>query len=324
MRALGQLAATGDARAAADAAALVADLARSGDAGDRRAAAAAFAWRGVVAADLRVLVALLDDPDLSVRAAALDVVAPADAVDPAIVRRVVAAVENAHVAGRATAALRRLGDAAVPLLGAALARDDAPRRAPLVRAAAAAAGHGVEIVAPVLDDPDRSVVLAALDALEAAGGHDVVPPDVVDDVFRDAAALAARALAARIALAEHDGPLVRALDDEIDLARRLVIAVLTLRHGDRIREAVRVVDHGEGARRALGVEALDVVLSRDEAALALPLVRRDLTLDERMAGLRHDAPPARRPEEWIADIAGDPEGVWRSSWLAACARHAVE
>jgi len=86
---------------------------------------------------------------------------------------------------------------------------------------------------------------------------------------------------------------------------------------------VRVVDHGEGSRRALGVEALDVVLSRDESALALPLVRRDLTLDARTAGLPRAAPPARRPEEWIADIAGDPEGVWRSSWLAACARHAA-
>jgi hypothetical protein len=325
VRALGQLAATGDARAADAAASLAGDLARSGDATDRRAAAAAFAWRGIVAADLRVLDALLADSDLSVRAAALDAVSPADAVDPEIVRRIVAAVEDARTAGRATAALRRLGDAGVPLLGAALGRDDAPRRASLVRAAAAAAAeHGVEIVAPALDDPDRAVVLAALDALDVAGGHDVVPSDVLDDLLRDASALAVRAFAARTALAEQKAPLVRALDDEIDLARRLVIAVLTLRHGDRIREAVRVVDHGEGSRRALGVEALDVVLSRDEAALALPLVRRDLTLDARAAGLPRAAPPARRPEEWIADIAGDPEGVWRSSWLAACARHAVE
>ena len=188
-------------------------------------------------------------------------------------------------------------------------------------AAAAAAEHGVGIVAPALDDPDRAVVLAALDALDTAGGRGLVAPEVLDDVFRDAAALAARALAARAALAEDDGPLIRALDDEIDLARRLVIAVLALRHGDRIREAVRVVDHGEGARRALGVEALDVALSRAEAALALPLVRRDLTADERTPGYARTA--GAPPEEWIADIAGDPEGVWRSPWLAACARHAV-
>ena len=176
VRALGQLAANGDARAAADAAALVAELAHSGDATDRRAAAAAFAWRGVVAADQRVLIALLDDPDLSVRAAALDAVATADGADPEIVRRVVAAVEDARLAGRATSALWRLGDAAVPLLGAALARDGGRGAPSLVRAAAAAAAeHGIGIVAPALADPDRAVVLAALDALDAAGGHDVVP-----------------------------------------------------------------------------------------------------------------------------------------------------
>ena len=197
------------------------------------------------------------------------------------------------------------------------------RRLPLVRAAAAvAAEHGAGIVAPALGDPDRSVVLAALDAVDAAGGREVVDSDVLGGVFDDAAALAARALAARTALADRDGPLIRALDDEIELARRLVVAVLALRHGERIRAAVRVVDHGEGARRALGVEALDVVVTRAEAAVVLPLVRHDLTPDERAARLRHT--PERDPHEWIADMTDDPEGMWRSSWVAACAHHAAE
>ena len=100
--------------------------------------------------------------------------------------------------------------------------------------------------------------------------------------------------------------------------------MLALRHGDRIRAAVRVVEHGAGARRALAVEALDVVLSRAEAAVALPLVCHGLRSDEQAAGLRRAGPPARSREEWIADVASDPEGVWRSSWLAACARDAVD
>jgi len=29
---------------------------------------------------------------------------------------------------------------------------------------------------------------------------------------------------------------------------------------------------------------------------------------------------SRDAEEWIADMADDPERVWRSSWLAVCAR----
>ena len=174
----------------------------------------------------------------------------------------------------------------MPPLAAALANADARRRLPLVRAAAtAAAGHGIEVVAPALGDPDRSVVLAALDALDAAGVHGIVAPDVLDGVFADAATLAARAFSARSTLGDQDGPLIRALDDEIELARRLIIAVLALRHGDRIRAAVRVVEHGAGARRALAVEALDVVLSRAEAAVAVPLVRHGVAADEQAAGV---------------------------------------
>ena len=127
-------------------------------------------------------------------------------------------------------------------------------------------------------------------------GGGVVPPSVLDGVFDDAAAHASRA-----SLPAPRSPATRlarrALEDESDLARRLVIAVLALRHGDRVRDAVRVVDRAEGQRRALGVEALDVIISRDEAAVALPLVRRDLTPDERAAGSAArragGAPPGR-------------------------------
>jgi len=182
--------------------------------------------------------------------------------------------------------------------------------------------HGLAVIEPALRDRDRVVALAALDALDAADGVGVVPPDLLDAVFDDATAHASRTLTARVSLAASDGSLRRALEDESDLARRLIIAVLTLRHGDRVRDAVRVVDRADGQRRALGVEALDVIISREEAAIAIPLVRRDLTPDEQGAALRHVEPSARGREEWIADMAEDPDGVWRSSWLAICARHA--
>jgi hypothetical protein len=324
VRALVQLAGGGDARAGAEAGALAGELALSADPADRRAAAAAVGSRNVVSISQSMLIALLDDPDPAVRAATLDAVEAQDAGEQEIVRRVVAALDEPRTAGSATAAVRRLGSSAVPLLAAALARDGAPRRRPLVRAAAnAATEHGLAVIEPALRDRDRVVVLAALDALDAADGAAVVPPELLDEVFRDAGASAARALAARASLAASDESLRRALDDETDLARQLVIAVLALRHGDRVREAVRVVDGAEGQRRALGVEALDVLISREEARIALPLVRRDLTPDEQAAALRHLQPHGRTDEEWIADLAEDPHGVWRSSWLARCARHAA-
>jgi hypothetical protein len=324
LRALVQLAAGGDPRVGAEAGALAGDLAQSPDPADRRAAAAAFGSRDVVQVAPTLLVALLDDPDPTVRSAALDVVGQGDAGDQEVVRRVVAALDEPRTAGSATAAVRRLGDAAVPLVATALARVGASRRPPLVRAAASAATeHGLPVIEPALRDRDRVVVLSALEALGAADGAAVVPPDLLDEVFRDAGAHAARALAARTALAASDESLRRALDDECDLARRLVVAVLALRHGDRVREALRVVDGGEGQRRALGVEALDVLISRDEARIAVPLVRRDLTPEEQAAELRHLEPRSRGREEWIEEMAEDPEGVWRSPWLALCARHAA-
>ena len=324
LRAFVQLAADGDARAAAECQALATDLARSADPAERRAAASALGPRRIVTAGQSMLIGLLDDADPMVRAAALDAVIPDDAGEHEIVGRVVIALEEPRTAGSATAAVRRLGNAAVPLLAAALAREGASMRTPLVRAAAnAATEHGLAVIEPALRDRDRVVVLAALDALDAADGAGVVPPDLLDTVFDDAAAHASRALTARLSLAASDGSLRRALEDESDLARRLLIAVLGLRYGDRVREAVRVVDRADGQRRALGIEALDVLISRDEAAIALPLVRRDLTPAEQVAALRHVEPSARTPEAWLTDIAQDPDSVWRSPWLALCARHAV-
>ena len=238
-----------------------------------------------------MLVGLLDDPDPTVRAAALDSVVPADASSRKSSVGSWRRSRSPALPAARPPRVRRLGDSAVPLLAAALARDGASRRPPLIRAAAsAAAEHGLGVIEPALRDGDRVVVLAALDALDAAGGAGVVPPDLLDGVFHDAAAHASRTLAARASLAASDGPLRRALEDESDLARRLVIAVLALRHGARVRDAIRVVDRAEGQRRALGVEALDVLISREEAAVALPLVRRDLTPDEQAAALQHVGP----------------------------------
>ncbi len=325
VRALVALAEAGDDSAAAEARSLGHDLTRSDDPADRRAAVAALTLGGAAKAEQAVLATLLADPDLSVRAAALDAVGRGGEASPEVVHRVITALRVGPLSGRGAAALGRLGEVALEPLGAELARTDIPPSAPLIRASAVAAvHHGLWIVEPALSDPDRVVVLAALESLGAAGGNDLLDSGVLDEFLDDAAALATRAGAARAALADVDDSLVRALDDEVDLARRLVIAVLALRHGERVRAAVRVVDHGEGQRRGLAIEALDVLLSRDEAAIALPLVRHDRNLGQRAAGSRRTRWTAYQQGEWIADIADDPEGIWRSPWLAACALHAAE
>ena len=198
LRALVQLAADGNPQAAAEAAALATDLAHSADAAERRAAASALGPRRIVSAGESMLIGLLDDAEPIVRAAALDSVIPADAEEQEVVRRVVAALEEPRTAGSATAAVRRLGDSAVPLLAATLARDGASRRPPLIRAAAnAATEHGLAVIEPALRDHDRVVVLAALDALDAANGAGVVPSDLLDDVFDDSRARISHSRCAR-------------------------------------------------------------------------------------------------------------------------------
>ena len=265
----------------------------------------------------RVLVALLDDRDPTVRAAALDGVTPDDAAGR---RSSVASSPRSKslgTAGSATAAIRRLGDTAVPLVSAALARDGAREAGLPVRAAATAAREArLGRHRTGARRPDRAVVLAALEA-SARRGAAIVPPQTLDRCPVDAAAHAARALAPVRRSTARDGPL-----------RERWTTSSTWRAGSSSRcsrcataiesgAAVRVVEHADGQRRALGVEALDVVLSREEAPIALPLVRRD----PRTPASRPPAAP--HPEEWIADIADDPDGVWRSSWLAACARYAA-
>ena len=287
LRVLGRLAALGDARAAAEAGSLARDLAHSDDPADRRAAAAPRARIGGCSWSCSTTPTRRCASRRSMRSRR---------PTPATRKWCAGSSRRSRTGAPRAGRQRRSRASATTRSRSSPPRSPArrSRRLPLVRAAAAvAAEHGAGIVAPALGDRDRPSCSPRSTPSMRPAAASVVAADVLDGVFDDAAALAARALAARTALADRDGPLIRALDDEIELARRLVVAVLALRHGERIRAAVRVVDHGEGARRALGVEALDVVLTRAEAAVVLPLVRHDLTPDERTARLRHT--PERDP-----------------------------
>jgi hypothetical protein len=73
-------------------------------------------------------------------------------------------------------------------------------------------------------------------------------------------------------------------------------------------------------RRALAAEILEVKLSREEAALAVPVVRTDLPEAERLRILQRSLTvPAGDRSSVMAEIATDPDGRWRSAWLQTCA-----
>ena len=311
--ALTRLAGAGDERAARDGAALLRTLAVSSEPADRKAAAGALAAGGLVNADRRRSPRCSPTPirrSPRRRSTRWDRTTETTPSCPS------------GCARRLRAPGRRQSDRCAPTSGrhdrrAAHDGGRAGAAVPVVarsRCSRCCGGPGDRGRRPRARRSRPRDRAEALEALEAAGGHGLVPAATHDALLRDAGAHATRAATAGVALRDEHEALRRALDDELDLARRTVVALLALRHGERVRAAVRVVDHAEGQRRGLALEALDVVISRDEATIAIPLVRRDDTAD------RHDE---RSSEAWLDDMVRDPEGVWRSSWLAVCASHAA-
>ena len=244
MRALVHLAAGGDARGGRRRPALARDLADSADPAGRRGAAAALGRRGIVPP-----CGLLDrrfsmTPSLRCAPRRSTPSPPDDAAEPEIVERVVAALGEARTAA---APRRRSHGSATqrcrssPPHSPAMAR----RRPPLVRAAAAAAAdHGISRHRPGAgrSRPGRSYSPRSTRSMRPAAAG-IVPPERPRRRVRRRG----RARGPRVRCPDHPrrirtGPLSRALEDETELARRLVVAVLALRHGDRVREAVRVVD----------------------------------------------------------------------------------
>ena len=295
--------------------------AMAADPAERRAAAGALAGIG---GDRTVLSQLLVDDEITVRLAALSSVGPDDVgmVDP-----IVAALGHTATAAAAGRALGRLGAAVAPAVDAVLSAGSTPT--PIALRLMRACGvlddeRARAVVRNRLDDPDRVVSLAALDALRGATVDQSLAADL-DRVLHDGATHAALALAALSTLGvQHGDSLGRALADEVDLARRRVIAVLAVRHGVEASTAVQALASPDRSRRALALESLEVTMTRDEVLQGLPIVRPDIDAGDRLAALsRVIDVPTRDSRAWLDDLVTDGDGCWRSPWLRACATEAM-
>ena len=294
-------------------------LAASGDARERELAAQALA--ATVAVDRGPLAALVRDPHPSVRVAALAAVAPGD---DSLVDAVLDALREPATIGPAASAIGRLGDAVVPAVHSAL--EETPRPVPvstlrLVRALRPSSPDlAADVFGPSIEHPDRDLGLAVLSALAATGATGSSLSATVDRTLRADAEHAARCLAA-LALVRPAPILERALRDELDLLRHRVLALLAVRHGSEvIGPAALGLAGGDDSRRALAIEMLDVTLSREEAAHAVPVVRTDLPDAERRRLLLQVVPlPVDDRAHVLVSIAEDREDRWRTPWLRACA-----
>jgi hypothetical protein len=297
----------------------VATLARSVEPAERRIAAEALA--APIAVDRAPLAGLVSDPDLQVRKAGLEAVSSSD---EGLVDDVIAALEEPSTIGAAAAAIGQLGDAVLERLQAVLADAAAPVPAfthRFVRSVRPRSpDRAVASLGPFIEHRDRELGLAVLIALESGRADASVLSDTLDRVLRVDAEHAARCLAA-LGAAAPAPILERALRDELSLLRQRVVALLAIRHGsDSIRPAALALEEDDDGRRALAIEVLEVRLSGDEAAQAVPVLRTDLSDSVRLEMLKRVA-PIRAPdrEQVFVEIAEDADSRWRSPWLRACA-----
>jgi ATP/ADP translocase len=315
--ALGQLAHRGDQLAAKQAEEETRLLAVSANAFERRAAALSLA--DLQATDRQaLLLALLHDPDPSVRATTLESVG---SLDGALVDEVAELLDDPAARSAAHRALERMGVAALSMAAERLAPPKLVRASllRLVRFVEAAPTEAAPYLARLVEHPDRRVSVAALNAAARTGAP--IDPDVLDRLQLQDARDAAFGLAASISLAAADAATTRALGDELELVRERVMALLAARHGvEIIDNARRALDSKDSASRALGIEMLQLLMTRDEAVLAEPIVRTDLTQDDRLRRLANTVTvPARDAAQWLADLVIDPDRRWNDPWLQAVA-----
>lgn len=272
---------------------------------------------------------LLDDPAPDVRSAALDAVESEDAfaLGPAI-----RALQDPATASAAAAAIGRLGDVAVPALETALSAPEAgrsPAAARLVRAVRASAARDA-VLARHVEHPDRSLGLVVMERLAGPRAAPASLAATLDAVARADVEHAAATLEAMLAIASEpaidtDGMVRSALEDELRMAVRRVVAALAARHGRA--EVGAALGQLSGNRRdaAIAAEALEVTLGRAGGRVVQALLDPALGAADRLARLRSSVPSheRRRGGEWMVELAVDRDGRWRAPWLQACAIRAL-
>ncbi len=173
-----------------------------------------------------------------------------------------------------------------------------------------------------IEHPDRTVGRVVLEVLAAARaerspGFDTALRKLVDEDT----AHARRILTARRELAlPSTTPLDRALRDELTLLQDRAVAVLAVRIGDVAVRANRAFREGDQAARALALEAIEHAVHRADRP-CVALIRPDLDDDGRLAALGGMPIDGTVGRGWLDAIERDPDALWRSEWLAMCARH---
>ncbi len=275
---------------------------------------------------LESALALLNDPEASVRRAALN--AASKTHDPRLWPAIVQAGAAPGTTRIAAWALAAGGEAALPIIEAAFVRSDtlSEQLSMLAHACGRIRGEAViGVLTQRLGHADNRVRGHILEALSAAGYRAADPAPIRAQIRAEVAQTAwTAATLVDLGTGEVVAPLVAALESALAEARnRLCLWLSFLYDAPAILRAREALAHGPAAQRAYALEVLDTQLPADLKGLVLP-VAEDLPPAERQAKLAAIFPQARqtRAARLQALIAG-PEAAWFPAWTRACALFAA-
>lgn len=298
-------------------------LASSADGRDRLLAAQVLAGVGDPSF-YRPLARLLQDPELSVRHAAL--LAAGQVKNPRLWPAVVEQVMDAKTSGAASVALRAGGESAVPSLVEALAQYQQQPETLLRLVAILKQIDHPQAAAALADQLDHPNLLVRTHTLQALGhsGQGEVARDVIEAQITAEAEWGNWLLATQEELKvsgayQNDWDLLigRALDRQSKLLQQRLVALLALHtRNELILSLGTALNDASGEKRAYALETFDITMSAALKPLLLPLLRR-LSEPGRAATPPGDAP--NRLERLHALV----EHTELDDWTRACALFAL-
>jgi CRP/FNR family cyclic AMP-dependent transcriptional regulator len=275
-----------------------------------------------------VLMPLLTDEDMSVRNGAIESARYVD--DPEVYAAVLENISYPQLRSMVIKTLIHKGKASFPALEMLYHQDNqsSSMKKTIVRIYGRNRGdEAISMLKKKLDEPDRDIqeeILASLRFCNyEARGEDYL---LVNGLLRGAGSYATRLMCAMGDIDGHKGDalIYRALRDELDKTKKRIFSLLSFIYpSDSVQNARSSYFYATSdENRAVSVELLDTILSKEHKGFLLPVLE-DTSFLHRRDKLRKFFPQETkgRPDR-LKEIIYD-HSLWQGRWLKATALHSV-